>query len=122
MPNFLFTSAMLTRACSRTKWVSAATLHGRSYASGAQSLKLKKVLNHSPDHFYSVVSDVEKYSSFLPYCSSSVITRRTDQGVPELARLQIGWKHLNESYDSKLTFHCTATDRIIIVSVSQYIR
>lgn len=107
---------MLSRASSYSV-AATAPLCRRNYSNGVQSLKLKRVLNHPPGDFYSVVSDVEKYSSFLPYCSNSVITRRNDQGVPELARLQIGWKHLNESYESKLTFDETATDRIIIVSL-----
>ncbi|KAK9237706.1 cyclase/dehydrase, partial [Lipomyces kononenkoae] len=52
---------------------------------------------------YSVISDVDSYCKFVPYCVESTVIRRdsrTDQ--PIRATLRVGWKAFEESFDSEL--------------------
>jgi len=50
---------------------------------------------------YAVVSDVEKYVDFLPWCKKSDVTSRTSDHL--LADLVVGFPPLVESYTSSVT-------------------
>lgn len=51
---------------------------------------------------YDVVSDVNNYKSFVPYCKKSVLYERTRTGAQ--AEMVVGFPPLVESYTSRLTF------------------
>ena len=51
---------------------------------------VRKVLQTPPSHLFSVIIDVDSYSSFLPYCNYSKILQRSDCNTMFDAVLQIG--------------------------------
>lgn len=73
-----------------------------------QTYKITKVLPHSPQHLYSIVSNVDGYHEFLPYCNKSYVTQRNSSGVPTSAVLSIGWNQFAESFESKLDLDSTS--------------
>lgn len=74
----------------------------------------KRTLPYTPEQLFSLVSDVEKYPEFLPWCLSSRITRR--EGDVFYADLVIGYKMVREKFTSKVTL--SKPDRIHV----EYIR
>ncbi|KAL1822138.1 hypothetical protein DCAR_0309940 [Daucus carota subsp. sativus] len=59
----------------------------------------RRVMGYSPEQLFSVVSAVDFYSDFLPWCERSEIVRRFPDGSFD-AELEIGFKFLVESYIS----------------------
>lgn len=51
---------------------------------------------------YAVVSDVENYKSFVPYCKKSKVFQK--DGKTAKGEIQVGFPPLHESYTSNLTF------------------
>ncbi|KAK9452408.1 dehydrase and lipid transport-domain-containing protein [Limtongia smithiae] len=75
-----------------------------SASQSPQTVSLARTLPHPPRLLYSVVSDVDSYSAFVPYCVTSIVTHRdpvTQQ--PAKATLRVGWKAFDESFESVLT-------------------
>lgn len=52
---------------------------------------------------YAVVSDVENYKSFVPYCKKSKVSQK--DGKTAKGEIQVGFPPLHESYTSNLTFN-----------------
>lgn len=77
------------------------TFFGAS-APKVQTYKITKVLPYSSELLYSIVSDVDRYHEFLPYCSESAVVGRNASGVPDRAVMSIGWQQFSESFESKL--------------------
>ncbi|PWN22978.1 hypothetical protein BCV69DRAFT_103874 [Microstroma glucosiphilum] len=89
---------------------------GSGQAAGVTEYKDSKVLRYSSSELYKIVSDVNSYSSFLPFCAGSTIkgpapplegdalatsdkvTSRPDHRV--LADLTVGFKSFKETYTS----------------------
>ncbi|KAL1595818.1 Coenzyme Q-binding protein coq10, mitochondrial [Paraconiothyrium brasiliense] len=73
-----------------------------------QTLTAQRVLPYPAAPIYSIVSDVQSYSSFLPYCQSSAVTRWSSPDStyarkwPSEASLVIGWGNLTESFSSRV--------------------
>lgn len=61
----------------------------------------KRKLPYTPEQLFNLVSDVEKYPQFLPWCISSKITKR--EGKVFYADLVIGYKMAREKFGSKVT-------------------
>ncbi|XP_011135404.1 coenzyme Q-binding protein COQ10, mitochondrial isoform X2 [Harpegnathos saltator] len=61
----------------------------------------RKLVGFSAKKMFYVVSDVENYKEFLPYCKKSDITLKTKDLLK--ANLVIGFPPINESYTSKVT-------------------
>lgn len=66
-------------------------------------------IRYSPSHLYSIVSDVDSYSKFLPYCLESVVlgpnsAESQSQGEVKSvqAKLTVGFGAFKESYVSKV--------------------
>ncbi len=68
----------------------------------------KVLVEIKPQHLYSIVTDVDSYQSFLPFCKASQILRRSDCGTMFDAMLKIGITDLpplnsiEESYVSRV--------------------
>lgn len=61
----------------------------------------KKLAGYSAEQLFSVVADVEKYYTFVPFCKKSHVYARKPGSLK--ADLIIGFPPLNESYTSNVT-------------------
>lgn len=83
-------------------------MHVRHFLSGfaPETSKVyheRRLLGWSPDQLYEVVSQVDQYSNFVPWCAkSTVLTGRADSGYLE-AELEVGFQVFVERYTSKVT-------------------
>ncbi|KAG5358818.1 Coenzyme Q-binding protein COQ10 [Yarrowia sp. E02] len=68
--------------------------------SGPTNFSFTKRFNYPPSLVYGVVSDIQHYSEFVPYCEGSTITKRDQQGNPSEASLKVGWNQFNEDFVS----------------------
>lgn len=60
----------------------------------------KKVLPYTPEQLYALVSDIERYPEFLPWCVAARIRRR--EGDVLHADLMIGFKMIRERFTSRV--------------------
>ncbi|MFD2207347.1 type II toxin-antitoxin system RatA family toxin [Kiloniella antarctica] len=63
----------------------------------------KKVLKFRPEQIFEMVSDVERYPDFLPWCVGARIKRREDTRI--FADLIIGFKMIREKFTSRVDLH-----------------
>lgn len=64
-------------------------------------------IQHSPyksEQLFNLVADIEKYPQFLPWCRAARILKKEGENTL-LAELIISFKHLTESYVSRVTLH-----------------
>lgn len=76
---------------------------------GTEVIKLSesRILPYKPDTLYTIISDVDKYREFIPYCQQSRVTKwsspdKNGKKWPEQADLKVGWGGFEETYTSKL--------------------
>ncbi|KAF7938551.1 uncharacterized protein EAE98_000889 [Botrytis deweyae] len=72
-----------------------------------QILTEKRILPYKSSSLYSLIADVDSYSTFVPYCTSSVVTKwsapdSTGNKWPAEANLTVGWAGVEETFTSKL--------------------
>ena len=68
----------------------------------------KQFLPHSPEQLYELVSDVEDYPNFLPWCLGLRVTDREECLIQ--ADMIVGFKMFREKFTSKVTL--TPKERI----------
>lgn len=61
----------------------------------------RKLIGFSMEQIYSVVSDVQNYKKFVPFCKKSDVIYQLEDMLK--AHLMIGFPPINESYTSKVT-------------------
>ena len=61
----------------------------------------QKFMPYSPEQLYALVSDIEKYPDFLPWCVGARIRERRPTEV--IADLVIGFKMIRERFTSRVT-------------------
>ncbi|KAF4959899.1 hypothetical protein FGADI_1402 [Fusarium gaditjirri] len=77
-------------------------------SSEPQRLTAKRTLPYPHEPLYDLIADVDSYSSFVPYCSRSRVTRWSDtdpdtgRRYPTLADLHVGWGGFDEVFTSRL--------------------
>jgi coenzyme Q-binding protein COQ10 len=64
------------------------------------SFKETKLMPHDAELLSQIVMDIEKYSEFLPWCSSAVVLSKDDNII--VAKLEISFKGFSESYVSRV--------------------
>lgn len=76
---------------------------------GTEVIKLSesRILPYKPSTLYTIISDVDQYKSFIPYCQESRVTKwsspdKDGKKWPEEADLKVGWGGFEETYTSKL--------------------
>ncbi|KAI9648670.1 Coenzyme Q-binding protein coq10, mitochondrial [Ciborinia camelliae] len=72
-----------------------------------QILTEKRILPYKSSSLYSLIADVDSYSSFVPYCTSSHVTQWSTPDLngnkwPAEANLTVGWAGVEETFTSKL--------------------
>lgn len=84
--------------------------------SQTQAISLTRTLPYSPALLYSVVSNVDEYCTFVPYCTESRITEyNKDTKQPTKAILCVGWQKFEEEFESELT--CDAPHTVVVRKV-----
>ncbi|KAF2683480.1 hypothetical protein K458DRAFT_305496 [Lentithecium fluviatile CBS 122367] len=77
-------------------------------SSQPQTLSASRTLPYPSQPIYSIVSDVASYSSFLPYCHSSAVTRwsspdsQYQRKWPSEAELVVGFSNFTETFTSRV--------------------
>lgn len=61
----------------------------------------RRVLPYTPQQLYDLVSDVEKYPEFLPWCVAARVRERSERLI--IADLAIGFRVFRERFTSKVT-------------------
>lgn len=61
---------------------------------------------------YQVVSDVQAYAEFVPYCTRSFINQRDAAGQPTEAGLRVGWKQFDEEFVCEL--QCSPEHHVVV--------
>jgi len=72
-----------------------------------QSLTATKILPYKSSSLYTLIADVDSYSSFVPYCVESKVTKwsnadKNGQRWPSEADLKVGWGRYEEKFTSRL--------------------
>lgn len=88
-------------------------------SSEPQVLTASRTLPYPSSQLYEVISDVDSYSSFVPYCAQSRVTRWTapdenGRRSPTQADLRVGWGGFEETFTSRL--HCVPGKSVEAVS------
>ncbi|KAL2114090.1 hypothetical protein VUR80DRAFT_771 [Thermomyces stellatus] len=73
-----------------------------------QTLTAARSIPYPPTALYEIIADVDSYSSFVPYCSSSTVTQwsapdASSRRWPTVATLRVGWGGFEESFTSRVT-------------------
>lgn len=76
-----------------------------------QEIRLRRTLALPAPHMLRVVSEVDRYAEFVPYCQGCVVTERNLNGDPLKARMLVGWQNLTEEFDSLV--HCDANRGVV---------
>ncbi|XP_072944443.1 coenzyme Q-binding protein COQ10 homolog B, mitochondrial [Epargyreus clarus] len=61
----------------------------------------RQLVGHTMDQMFEVVSDVENYYKFVPWCKQSIVLKRSPGHLK--ADLIVGFPPINESYTSSVT-------------------
>lgn len=77
-----------------------------------REIRLRRALALPAQHMLDVVSSVEHYGEFLPYCRSCVVNERDSRGYPQRALMSVGWQNLTEEFESIVS--CDPQKGIII--------
>jgi coenzyme Q-binding protein COQ10 len=86
--------------CSRRNFISIPGLE-------AQSLTATRILPYKSSSLYTLIADVDSYSTFVPYCLESKVTKwsapdKDGKRWPSEADLKVGWGGYEESFTSRL--------------------
>ncbi|KAL2068709.1 hypothetical protein VTL71DRAFT_15047 [Oculimacula yallundae] len=73
----------------------------------AQKLSATRILPYKHTSLYTVIADIDSYSSFLPYCLESKVTKwsapdKDGKRWPSEADLKVGWGGYEETFTSRL--------------------
>jgi coenzyme Q-binding protein COQ10 len=104
-------STKVHRSLPRTKLLNTFAQPRRSFISlpgtEAQSLSTTRILPYNSNSLYKIIADVDSYSTFIPYCVSSKVTKwsspdPTNRRWPSEADLKVGWGGYEETFTSRL--------------------
>lgn len=62
----------------------------------------RQLVGHTMEQMFEVVSDVENYYKFVPWCKKSLVVKKAPEFLK--ADLIVGFPPINESYTSNVTF------------------
>lgn len=75
--------------------------HGEDH--GHQSYTFKKHFPYPQKLVYEVVSSVDQYEQFIPFCMKSFVNAKDSNGDPTEAGLKVGFNEFQEEFTCKLT-------------------
>ncbi|EPS43077.1 hypothetical protein H072_2924 [Dactylellina haptotyla CBS 200.50] len=70
----------------------------------AQRFSATRKIAYPPSKLFTLISDINSYSSFVPFCLSSTVTERTPppDRLPIKADLRVGWGGVDETFTSRV--------------------
>ncbi|KAF3903394.1 hypothetical protein ABW20_dc0109691 [Dactylellina cionopaga] len=70
----------------------------------AQRFSATRRISYPPSQLFTLISDVNSYSSFVPFCLSSTVTECTPppDRLPVKADLRVGWGGVDETFTSRV--------------------
>lgn len=69
----------------------------------ATKFTIDKVLPHTQVDLFGIISDIDAYANFVPFCKASRVTARSgDDGRPVKADLVVGYKGYEETFTSQV--------------------
>lgn len=72
-------------------------------ATGPLRFSESRAFPYAPGPLYTLVSDIDSYHKFLPYCLGSAVTKYSDPGsLPTEADLRVGWGAYDETFSSRV--------------------
>lgn len=93
------------------------TASSSSSAGSAQKYTISKRFQHPQPLMYALVSRVDLYHEFVPYCTSSFITTRDPAtGQPTVAGLRVGFQAFDEEFTCELD--CVPSQTVVANSIS----
>ncbi|KAF3937635.1 hypothetical protein ABW19_dt0207992 [Dactylella cylindrospora] len=71
----------------------------------AQTFSATRRISYPPPALFNLISDVNSYSKFVPFCLSSAVTETTPppDNYPLKANLRVGWGGFDETFTSRLS-------------------
>lgn len=82
------------------------------FETAPQTYTVTRRVNASPREMFAIVSDVSRYSEFVPFVEESFVTSRNeDSGLPTEGGIRVGWKHFDEKFSCKL--HCIQDKTVV---------
>ncbi|KAK6219702.1 polyketide cyclase/dehydrase and lipid transporter [Colletotrichum tabaci] len=95
------------------------SLPNLSSSAETQTLTASRTMPYPSAQLYDVISDVDAYDTFVPYCAQSRVTQWTSPDVsgrrwPAQADLRVGWGGFEETFTSRL--HCVPGKSVEAVS------
>ncbi|KAK6354299.1 hypothetical protein TWF730_008710 [Orbilia blumenaviensis] len=69
-----------------------------------QRFTATRTLAHPPSKLFTLISDINSYSSFVPFCLSSTVTSVSPppESYPTTADLRVGWGGFDETFTSRV--------------------
>ena len=96
---------------------SVKALKTASSSGSAQKYTINKKFLHPQPLMYALVSRVDLYHEFVPYCTSSFITSRDPEtGQPTVAGLQVGFQAFDEKFSCELD--CVPSQTVVAKSIT----
>ncbi|ANZ74545.1 BA75_00284T0 [Komagataella pastoris] len=106
-----------------TSWMSSRTFlnlgrltQNSELKGNGQQYVVRKTFHQPKSVVYSVISNVDKYHEFIPYCEASFINSRDSKGEPTEAGLTVGFKSFDETF--LCTLECQKDKQVIAKSIT----
>ncbi|EEB09049.1 ubiquinone binding protein Coq10 [Schizosaccharomyces japonicus yFS275] len=84
-----------------------------------QTFTTSRLMSFPPKFLFSVVSDIDTYKEFVPFCQDSKVTTRDEKtNLPTTADLTIGFRGFSETFDSKV--QCNPEKLTVLADASHH--
>ncbi|EPX72036.1 ubiquinone binding protein Coq10 [Schizosaccharomyces octosporus yFS286] len=84
-----------------------------------ECFRASKLMPYKPSFLFRLVSDIDEYERFVPFCQKSKITSRDlTTGLPNKADLTIGFGSFCETFDSRVV--CDPVERTVLADASHH--
>lgn len=84
------------------QWSSHRTFFSAFNQPDSKAYNERRLIGYSPEQLYEVVSQVQHYHQFVPWCVGSNVLRRSPDNSYLEAELQIGFQMISERYTSRV--------------------
>ncbi|KAH3665547.1 hypothetical protein OGAPHI_003733 [Ogataea philodendri] len=93
------------------------SLHlGNVFKQSEQSYTLSKKFDHPQSLVYQLISEVDKYHEFIPYCTDSFVRARDENSQPTTAGLRVGFREFEEEFTCDL--QCKKPELVVAKSIT----